>query len=178
MPIGKKPEILVFGKELLKMPLIMNIDDLICVGAVDNILVSSTIGRNKRLIPGEVIAAIINGTEELLQQLREMGIGAYATGGETADVGDLVRTIIVDSTVTCRMPRAHVINNENISGGDVIVGLASFGRATYESEYNGGDGKQWSNISKTRCLRSLPGRKNTRKHLTMRSLMIWFIRER
>lgn len=127
-------------KGIAQDALIMNIDDLICVGAVDNILVSSTIGRNKRLIPGEVIAAIINGTEELLQQLREMGIGAYATGGETADVGDLVRTIIVDSTVTCRMPRAHVINNENISGGDVIVGLASFGRATYESKYNGGMG--------------------------------------
>jgi len=120
--------------------LIMNIDDLLCVGAVDNILVSSTIGRNKMLIPGSVIAAIINGTEELLAQLRELGIGVYSTGGETADVGDLVRTIIVDSTVTCRMRRADVINNANIADGDVIVGLASYGRATYESEYNGGMG--------------------------------------
>ncbi|MCM1028779.1 MAG: AIR synthase-related protein [Pseudoflavonifractor sp.] len=120
--------------------LIMNIDDLLCVGATDNILVSSTIGRNKKLIPGEVIAAIINGTEELLSRLRELGVGIYSTGGETADVGDLVRTIIVDSTVTCRMKRADVVNNANIRPGDVIVGLASFGQATYESEYNGGMG--------------------------------------
>ena len=120
--------------------LIMNIDDLLCVGAVDNILVSSTIGRNKMLIPGSVIAAIINGTEELLARLRDLGVGVYSTGGETADVGDLVRTIIVDSTVTCRMKRADVINNANIAAGDVIVGLASYGRATYESEYNGGMG--------------------------------------
>ena len=118
----------------------MNIDDLLCVGAVDNILVSSTIGRNKLLIPGEVISAIINGTDELLAELREMGVGCYATGGETADVGDLVRTIIVDSTVTCRMKRADVIDNANIRPGDVIVGLASFGQATYEKEYNGGMG--------------------------------------
>ena len=118
----------------------MNIDDLLCVGAVDNILVSSTIGRNKLLIPGEVIAAIINGTEQLLEELRSMGVGVYATGGETADVGDLVRTIIVDSTVTCRMRRADVINNANIAAGDVIVGLASYGQATYETEYNGGMG--------------------------------------
>lgn len=120
--------------------LIMNIDDLLCVGAVDNILVSSTIGRNKMLVPGSVIAAIINGTEELLARLRELGVGVYSTGGETADVGDLVRTIIVDSTVTCRMRRSDVINNANIAAGDVIVGLASYGRATYESEYNGGMG--------------------------------------
>lgn len=120
--------------------LIMNIDDLLCVGAVDNILVSSTIGRNKMLVPGSVIAAIINGTEELLALLRELGVGVYSTGGETADVGDLVRTIIVDSTVTCRMRRSDVINNANIAAGDVIVGLASYGRATYESEYNGGMG--------------------------------------
>lgn len=120
--------------------LIMNIDDLLCVGATDNILVSSTIGRNKRLIPGEVIAAIINGTEELLARMRSLGIGIHSTGGETADVGDLVRTIIVDSTVTCRMRRSDVINNANIKGGDVIVGLASFGQATYEDEYNGGMG--------------------------------------
>ena len=120
--------------------LIMNIDDLLCVGAVDNILVSSTIGRNKLLIPGEVISAIINGTDELLQELREMGIGVYGTGGETADVGDLVRTIIVDSTVTCRMKRSEIIDNANIQAGDVIVGLESFGQATYEKEYNGGMG--------------------------------------
>ena len=120
--------------------LIMNIDDLLCVGAVDNILVSSTIGRNKKLIPGEVISAIINGTDELLEQLRSMGVGVYGTGGETADVGDLVRTIIVDSTVTCRMRRADVINNANIKDGDVIVGLASYGQAAYETEYNGGMG--------------------------------------
>jgi phosphoribosylformylglycinamidine cyclo-ligase len=118
----------------------MNIDDLLCVGAVDNILVSSTIGRNKLLIPGEVISAIINGTDELLAELRKMGVGVYATGGETADVGDLVRTIIVDSTVTCRMKRSDVIDNGNIRPGDVIVGLASYGKASYEKEYNGGMG--------------------------------------
>ena len=127
-------------KGIAQDALIMNTDDLLCVGAVDNILVSSTIGRNKMLIPGEVISAIINGTDELLTELRQMGIGIYATGGETADVGDLVRTIIVDSTVTCRMRRADVINNANIRPGDVIVGLASFGQATYEHEYNGGMG--------------------------------------
>ena len=127
-------------KGIAQDALIMNIDDLICVGAVDNILVSSTIGRNKLLVPGEVISAIINGTDELLAELREMGIGVYATGGETADVGDLVRTIIVDSTVTCRMKRSDVINNANIKAGDVIVGLASYGKATYEREYNGGMG--------------------------------------
>ena len=120
--------------------LIMNTDDLLCVGAVEGILVSSTIGRNKMLIPGEVISAIINGTDELLQQMRDMGIGIYATGGETADVGDLVRTIIVDSTVTCRMKRSDVIDNAHIRPGDVIVGLSSSGQATYESEYNGGMG--------------------------------------
>ncbi|KAA6348590.1 Phosphoribosylformylglycinamidine cyclo-ligase, partial [termite gut metagenome] len=118
----------------------MNIDDLLCVGATDNILVSSTIGRNKLLIPGEVISAIINGTDELVAGLREMGIGIYTTGGETADVGDLVRTIIVDSTVTCRMKRSDVIDNANIRTRDVIVGLASYGQATYEKEYNGGMG--------------------------------------
>ena len=118
----------------------MNTDDLLCVGAVDNILVSSTIGRNKMLIPGEVISAIINGTDELMKQMREMGIGIYGTGGETADVGDLVRTIIVDSTVTCRMKRSDVIHNANIRPGDVIVGLSSTGQATYESRYNGGMG--------------------------------------
>ena len=127
-------------KGIAQDALIMNIDDLLCVGAVDNILVSSTIGRNKNLVPGSVISAIINGTDELLAELRDMGVGAYATGGETADVGDLVRTIIVDSTVTCRMKRSDVINNANIRPGDVIVGLASFGKATYEKEYNGGMG--------------------------------------
>ena len=127
-------------KGIAQDALIMNIDDLLCVGAVDNILVSSTIGRNKLLVPGEVISAIINGTDELLAELREMGIGVYATGGETADVGDLVRTIIVDSTVTCRMKRSDVINNANIRPGDVIVGLSSCGQATYEKEYNGGMG--------------------------------------
>lgn len=127
-------------KGIAQDALIMNIDDLLCIGATDNILVSSTIGRNKHLIPGEVIAAIINGTEELLAELREAGISIYSTGGETADVGDLVRTIIVDSTVTCRMRRDRVINNANIQAGDVIVGLASYGKAAYESEYNGGMG--------------------------------------
>ena len=116
----------------------MNTDDLLCVGAVDNILVSSTIGRNKMLVPGEVISAIINGTDELLAEMREMGIGIYPTGGETADVGDLVRTIIVDSTVTCRMKRSDVIDNDNIRPGDVIVGLSSTGQAAYEKHYNGG----------------------------------------
>ena len=120
--------------------IVMNTDDLLCVGAVDNILVSSTIGRNKMVIPGEVISAVINGTDELLEDLRKMGVGVYATGGETADVGDLVRTIIVDSTVTCRMKRSDVIDNANIRPGDVIVGLASFGQATYEKQYNGGTG--------------------------------------
>ncbi|MBR1838853.1 MAG: phosphoribosylformylglycinamidine cyclo-ligase [Bacteroidaceae bacterium] len=120
--------------------LVMNTDDLLCVGAVDGILVSSTIGRNKQLIPGEVIRAIIEGTDELLQWLRDMGIGIHATGGETADVGDLVRTIIVDSTVTCRMRRQDVIDNANIRPGDVIVGLSSTGQASYEQRYNGGMG--------------------------------------
>lgn len=120
--------------------IVMNIDDLLCVGATDGILLSSTIGRNKNLIPGEVIAAIIGGTEEFLAELRQMGVDIVSTGGETADVGDLVRTIIVDSTVTCRMRRADVIDNANIAGGDVIVGLASSGQATYERQYNGGMG--------------------------------------
>lgn len=127
-------------KGIAQDALIMNIDDLLCVGATDNILLSSTIGRNKNLIPGEVIGAIINGTEELLENLRSHGIGIYSTGGETADVGDLVRTIIVDSTVVTRMKRNEVIDNANIKSDDVIVGLASFGMASYESEYNGGMG--------------------------------------
>ena len=127
-------------KGIAQDAIVMNTDDLLCVGAVDNILVSSTIGRNKLLVPGEVISAIINGTEELLAELRAMGIGITLTGGETADVGDLVRTIIVDSTVTCRMRRADVIDNRNIRPGDVIVGLSSTGQATYEQRYNGGMG--------------------------------------
>ncbi len=127
-------------KGIAQDALIMNLDDLLCVGATDNILVSSTIGRNKNLVPGDVISAIINGTEELLSELREMGISIYSTGGETADVGDLVRTIIVDSTVTCRMKRSDVICNHNIKPGDVIVGLSSSGTASYEKEYNGGMG--------------------------------------
>ncbi len=127
-------------KGIAQDAIVMNTDDLLCVGATDNILVSSTIGRNKNLIPGEVITTIINGTEEILQEMREMGINIYLTGGETADVGDLVRTIIVDSTVTCRMPRKDVISNHKISAGDVIVGLSSSGMTNYEKEYNGGMG--------------------------------------
>jgi len=127
-------------KGIAQDAIIMNLDDLICVGATENILLSSTIGRNKNLIPGEVIAAIINGTEEILAELRELGISIYSTGGETADVGDLVRTIIVDSTVTCRLKREAIISNHTIQDGDVIIGLASYGQATYESEYNGGMG--------------------------------------
>lgn len=127
-------------KGIAQDALIMNIDDLLCVGATDGILLSSTIGRNKKLIPGEVIAAIINGTEELLAELREHGVNIVSTGGETADVGDLVRTIIVDSTVCCRMRRKDVVDNSNIAPGDVIVGLASYGQSVYETEYNGGMG--------------------------------------
>lgn len=127
-------------KGIAQDAIVMNTDDLLCVGAIDNILVSSTIGRNKMLIPGEVISAIVNGTDEFLEEMRSMGVGIYPTGGETADVGDLVRTIIVDSTVTCRMKRGEVINNANIRPGDVIVGLSSTGQATYEKQYNGGMG--------------------------------------
>ena len=127
-------------KGIAQDALIMNIDDLLCVGATDNIVLSSTIGRNKNLIPGEVISAIINGTEELLKELDGFGVKIHSTGGETADVGDLVRTIIVDSTVTARLRRDEVIDNANITDGDVIVGLSSFGQATYEKEYNGGMG--------------------------------------
>ena len=127
-------------KGIAQDAIVMNTDDLLCVGAVDNILVSSTIGRNKMLIPGEVISAIINGTDELLADMREMGVGIYPTGGETADVGDLVRTIIVDSTVACRMRKSDVIDNSKIQPGDVIVGLSSSGQATYEKSYNGGMG--------------------------------------
>lgn len=127
-------------KGIAQDAIVMNTDDLLCVGAIDNILLSSTIGRNKNLVPGEVISAIINGTEEILQQLRDYGIGIYSTGGETADVGDLVRTIIVDSTVVCRMKRSDVIDNSKIREGDVIVGLASYGKSSYEKGYNGGMG--------------------------------------
>lgn len=127
-------------KGIAQDALIMNIDDLLCVGATDNILLSSTIGRNKNLIPAEVISAIINGTEELIEELKNFGVTIHSTGGETADVGDLVRTIIVDSTVTARMKRSNVIDNANIQAGDVIVGLASYGQATYEKDYNGGMG--------------------------------------
>jgi len=127
-------------KGIAQDAVVMNLDDLLCVGVTDNILLSSTIGRNKNLIPGDVIAAIINGTEELLQELRDLGISIYSTGGETADVGDLVRTIIVDSTVTTRMKRNLVIDNKNIQEGDVIIGLSSSGKATYEKEFNGGMG--------------------------------------
>jgi len=127
-------------KGIAQDALIMNIDDLLCVGATDNILLSSTIGRNKNLIPAEVISAIINGTEELIEELKNFGVTIHSTGGETADVGDLVRTIIVDSTVTARMKRSNVIDNANIQAGDVIIGLASYGQATYEKGYNGGMG--------------------------------------
>lgn len=127
-------------KGIAQDAIVMNTDDLLCVGATDNILLSSSIGRNKRLVPGEVIAAIINGTEEVLEELRSYGISIFSTGGETADTGDIVRTLIVDSTVTCRMKRQDVIDNGNIRPGDVIVGLASFGQAIYEAEYNGGMG--------------------------------------
>lgn len=127
-------------KGIAQDAIVMNTDDLLCVGATDNILISSTIGRNKNLVPGEVISAIINGTEEVLEELRSHGLGIYSTGGETADVGDLVRTIIVDSTVSCRMKREDVISNDRIRAGDVIVGLSSFGQARYESSYNGGMG--------------------------------------
>ena len=127
-------------KGIAQDAVIMNVDDLICVGATDNILLSSTIGRNKNLISGEVISAIINGTEEVLKSLRDNGITIYSTGGETADVGDIVRTLIVDSTVICRMERNKVISNDNIKAGNVIVGLCSYGKATYETEYNGGMG--------------------------------------
>jgi len=131
---------LTVWKGIAQDALIMNVDDLLCVGATDNILLSSTIGRNKNLIPGEVISAIINGTNELVEELSTMGVNIYPTGGETADVGDLVRTVIVDSTVTCRMRRADVIDNANIRPGDVIVGLSSSGQASYEQTYNGGMG--------------------------------------
>lgn len=136
----KKTGDLSVWKGIAQDAIVMNLDDLLCVGATDGILLSSTIGRNKQLIPGEVISAIINGTDEILSSLRDLGVGIYPTGGETADVGDLVRTVIVDSTVTCRMKRAEVIDNAHIADGDVIVGLSSTGQATYESTYNGGMG--------------------------------------
>ncbi|MCB9186083.1 MAG: phosphoribosylformylglycinamidine cyclo-ligase [Flavobacteriales bacterium] len=153
-------------KGIAQDAIVMNTDDLLCVGAVDNILLSSTIGRNKFLVPGEVVSAIINGTEEVLQMLRDNGVDIRSTGGETADVGDLVRTLIVDSTVTCRMKRSDVIDNANIRPGDVIVGLASYGQATYENAYNGGMGSNgltaarhdvFSNILKTKYPESFDG---------------------
>ena len=127
-------------KGIAQDAIVMNLDDLLCVGAYDNILLSSTIGRNKNHIPGEVISAIINGTEEVLEELRDLGIGIWSTGGETADLGDLVRTIVVDSTVIARMKRADVISNRNIKAGDVIIGLSSSGKTSYEKEYNSGMG--------------------------------------
>jgi phosphoribosylformylglycinamidine cyclo-ligase len=136
----KETDDITVWKGIAQDAIVMNTDDLLCVGAVDNILLSSTIGRNKNLIPAEVISTLINGTEEILEQLRSYGIGIFSTGGETADVGDLVRTIIVDSTVVCRMKRKDVIDNNNIQAGDVIIGLASNGQASYEKEYNGGMG--------------------------------------
>ena len=142
-------------KGIAQDALIMNLDDLLCVGATDNILLSSTIGRNKNLVPGEVISALINGTEELLEDLRSQGIGIHSTGGETADVGDLVRTIIVDSTVVCRMKREDVISNHTIRPGDVIIGLASFGQATYENEYNGGMGSNGLTSARHEFLKEL-----------------------
>jgi phosphoribosylformylglycinamidine cyclo-ligase len=131
-------------KGIAQDAVVMNIDDLLCVGAIDNIILSSTIGRNKNLIPGEVISAIINGTEDFLEKLRSYGINIYSSGGETADVGDLVRTIIVDSTVFCRMKRMDVITNEKIADGDVIIGFCSYGKSNYEDEYNGGMGSNGS----------------------------------
>lgn len=139
--------------------IVMNLDDLLCIGAVDNILLSSTIGRNKNQIPGEVIAEIIRGTEDILKELRDQGIGIYSTGGETADVGDLVRSIIVDSTVTCRMKRADVISNRHIQAGDVIVGLASYGQATYEREYNSGMGSNGLTSARHDVFHSCVGQK-------------------
>lgn len=155
----KETKDLSVWKGIAQDSLIMNIDDLLCVGATDNILVSSTIGRNKQLIPGDVISAVINGTEELLQELRDLGVNAYLTGGETADVGDLVRTIVVDSTVTCRMKRADVIDNANIRPGDVIVGLASFGKATYEKEFNTGMGSNGLTSARHDCFHRYIGSK-------------------
>jgi phosphoribosylformylglycinamidine cyclo-ligase len=139
-PTGSSTGDLSVWKGIAQDAVVMNLDDLLCVGATDGILLSSTIGRNKRLVPGEVIGAIIQGTEEFLQRMRDLGIGIHSTGGETADVGDLVRTVIVDSTVACRMRRDHVVDNARIQAGDVVVGLASYGKATYEDEYNAGMG--------------------------------------
>ena len=146
-------------KGIAQDAVVMNTDDLLCIGATDNIILSSTIGRNKRLIPGEVISEIINGTEEFLQTMRDMGVGIRSTGGETADVGDLVRTIIVDSTVTARMKRSEVIDNKNIVPGSVIVGLASFGQATYEKEYNGGLGSNGLTSARHDVLGKMVGKK-------------------
>jgi len=163
-------------KGIAQDALIMNIDDLICVGAIDNILVSSTIGRNKNLIPGEVISTIINATNELCEELSSLGIHIYPTGGETADVGDLVRTIIVDSTVACRMKRSDVIDNGRIQAGDVIVGLSSTGQATYENEYNGGIGSNGRYRSARMMYLPSIWHKNIRKVMMLLYQTIWYIR--
>jgi phosphoribosylformylglycinamidine cyclo-ligase len=139
-------------KGIAQDAIVMNLDDLLCVGVTDNILLSSTIGRNKRLIPGEVIKTIIEGTEEFLEKMRSHGVNMWSTGGETADVGDLVKTVIVDSTVTARVLRSEVITNEGITDGDVIVGLASYGKANYEDGYNGGMGSNGLTSAQTRCV--------------------------
>mgnify|MGYP001674886842 CR=1 FL=1 len=166
-------------KGIAQDAIVMNTDDLLCVGAVNNILVSSTIGRNKMLVPGEVISAIINGTDELLAEMRNMGIGIYPTGGETADVGDLVRTIIVDSTVTCRMKRSDVIDNANIRPGDVIVGLSSTGQATYEKQYNGGMGSNGLTSAPAPGMMCLPNiwQNAIRRAMTMQYRKNWSIVE-
>jgi len=162
-------------KGIAQDALIMNIDDLICVGATDHIMLSSTIGRNKNLIPAEVLSAIINGTEELIEDLSKHGIIIHSTGGETADVGDLVRTIIVDSTVTARLPRKNVIDNANIKAGDVIVGLSSSGQATYETEYNGGMGSNGLTSARHDVF-GQDWQKNSLKVLILVFLVSWFIR--
>lgn len=161
-------------KGIAQDAVVMNTDDLLCVGALDDILLSSTIGRNKRLVPGEVISAVINGTEEFLQSMRDLGVGIYSTGGETADVGDLVRTIIVDSTVTARMRRSDVIDNANIKAGCCIVGLSSSGQATYESEYNGGTAVTALRPHATTSFRK-PWRRSIRRVSTADCRPIWSI---
>ena len=162
-------------KGIAQDAVVMNTDDLLCVGALDDILLSSTIGRNKRLVPGEVISAVINGTEEFLQSMRDLGVGIVSTGGETADVGDLVRTIIVDSTVTARMRRSDVIDNANIKAGCCIVGLSSSGQATYESEYNGGTGSNGLASPHATTSFRKPWRRSIRRVSTADCRPIWSI---